>query len=356
MFDFIDKLKYYPDKVNIALSETIGKSLSTVFLDLSTNVCDFNCFFCDSKFYKLPKCSFSRDRLLELIEELKELKVDSVLICGEGSEPLLHPNFTEISQKLIDSGFYVGIYTNGSIIDDGIIDVLGCFDFVRISLNAATWQMHKKIHCYTRSDVFDTVVKFISEISKVNKNTGVSFLLLEENICEMFTATRLSKRIGAKYIEFKPAYLKNYNINKTLYTQKTDIFEQIQKSQSIEDDNFKVLLNNQLRAFSDNVSEIIYQDTAINCLTSKFRMVISPTGCYLCTPHRSKNQYRIGDPNKQSIKEIWFSDLHKEILQRKCNYKCAYFAQNKYLLDLKNSNIPFQSTGDNNNINPKSFL
>lgn len=355
MFDFIDKLKYYPEKVKIALSDKIGHSLSTVFLDLSTNVCDFNCFFCDGKFYKLPQSSFSRNRLLEIIEELKTLKVDSVLICGEGSEPLLHPNFKEISQKLIDSDFYVGIYTNGSIIDVEIIDVLSRFDFVRISLNAATLQMHKKIHCYTRSDVYDTVVKFISEVSKVNENTGVSFLLLEENICEMVTAAELSKKLGAKYIEFKPAYLKNYNINKKLYTHKTDIFEQIQKSQSIEDDNFKVLLNNQLRNFSDNVSEITYQENALYCLTSKFRVVISPTGCYLCTPHRSKNQYRIGDPNNQSIKEIWFSDLHSEILQKKCHYKCAYFAQNKYLLDLKNSNMPFQSSVDNS-INPKSFL
>ncbi len=355
MFDFIDKLKYYPDKVKVVFSDTIGYSLSTVFLDLSTNVCDFNCFFCDAKFYKLPQSSFSRDKLLEIIEELKELKVDSVLICGEGSEPLLHPNFKEISEKLIDSGFYVGIYTNGSIIHDEIINVLSRFDFVRISLNASTLQMHKKIHCYTRSDIFDTVEKFIFEISKVNENTGVSFLLLEENICEMFTATELSKKLGAKYIQFKPAYLKNYNINKTLYANKTYIFEQIQKSQSIEDDNFKVLLNNQLRNFPENVSEITYQATPIVCLTSRFRMVISPTGCYLCTPHRSKDQYRIGDPNKQSIKEIWFSDLHSEILQKKCNYKCAYFAQNKYLLDLKNSNIPFQSTVDNSR-NPKSFL
>lgn len=355
MFDFIDKLKYYTDKVNIALSDTIGHSLSTVFLDLSTNICDFNCFFCDGKFYKLPQSSFSRDRILEIIEELKELKVDSVLICGEGSEPLLHTNFKEISQKLIDSGFYVGIYTNGSIIDDEIIDVLSRFDFVRISLNAATLQMHKKIHCYTRVDVFDIVVKFISEISKVNENTGVSFLLLEENICEMFTAAELSKKLGARYIQFKPTYLENYSINKTLYAQKTYIFEQIQKSQSIEDDNFKVLLNNQLRNFPENILEITYQENAVDCLTSKFRMVISPTGCYLCTPHRSKNQYRIGDPNKQSIKEIWFSDLHSKILQKKCNYKCAYFAQNKYLLDLKNGNTPFQSTVENR-INPKSFL
>jgi hypothetical protein len=63
-------------------------------------------------------------------------------------------------------------------------------------------------------------------------------------------------------------------------------------------------------------------------------MVVSPTGCYICTCFRNIDEYSIGDPNTQSLKNIWYSDRHLELTRRTCKLKCTYFAQNEYLKEM----------------------
>lgn len=116
MFEFESKMHFYEDKINEALKEGIGNSLSTVFLDLLTNICNFECTFCDAKqFFNVKDNSFSNERLEKMVEELISLKVDSVLLVGEGGEPIIHPYFNTFSRKLLDANIKLGIYTNGSI-------------------------------------------------------------------------------------------------------------------------------------------------------------------------------------------------------------------------------------------------
>lgn len=66
--------------------------------------------------------------------------------------------------------------------------------------------------------MFDNVLKFIKSVSSANQNSvGVSFVILKENIHEIYEAAKLTKENGANYIEFKPAYLSDYSIDKELY-------------------------------------------------------------------------------------------------------------------------------------------
>lgn len=363
MFNFTDKLNFYEDKVNEALQDHVGSSLSTVFLDLLTNICNFDCIFCDGKrLYNLSDNSFSKARLDKMAIELKELKVDSLILVGEGGEPLIHPYFNGFSRKLLQSGIKLGIYTNGSIVRKSIINTLANFSFVRVSLNAGTKQTHEQIHQYSGKNTFENVMKFITECSKVNKQAvGVSYVLIKENFKEIYQASKIAKDCGAQYIEIKPAYGKNYVIDKKLYeTNINTIIHQVNLAKALENDNFKVVLNNQLQHFIGNDYETNFEritllDTPRKCITSKLRMVVSPTGCYLCTPKRSKKQFSFGNPVEQSLVDIWYSKEHQELIGQMCSYKCAYHDQNNKLLELKQKGSKFKPE-ENLNLEQHAFL
>jgi molybdenum cofactor biosynthesis enzyme MoaA len=352
VFDFIQKLNFHEDKVNEALNDQIGSSLSTVFLDLLTNICNFNCTFCDGKsLYNLKDNSFSRDRLDSMALELSELKVDSIILVGEGGEPLIHPDFNRFSRKLLDLGINLGIYTNGSIVRKSIFATLSHFSFVRISVNAGSKETHKLIHRYTGADTFENVIKFITECSKVNQSSvGVSYVIIRENIDELYEAAKIAKECGAHYIEFKPAYGLNYSIDKELYeTNIINIMAQIDLARRLESQDFKIILNNQLsyfiqNDFEHNVERITLLDAPRRCLTSKLRMVVSPTGCYLCTPKRSIKRFSFGDPQSQSLVDIWNSKEHQSLINEPCNFKCTYHEQNNKLLQLKEAKNRFKAS------------
>ena len=363
MFDFTEKLNFHEDKVNEALKDQIGSSLSTVFLDLLTNICNFNCSFCDGKtLYNLEDNSFSKARLDKMAEELKQLHIDSVILVGEGGEPLIHPYFAAFSKKLLKAGIKLGIYTNGSIVRKSILTTLANFDFVRVSLNSGTKHSHELIHRYSSKNTFENVLKFIAECSKLNKNSvGVSFVIIRENIEELYLAAKIAKECGADYIEFKPAYGFNYSIDKKLYeTNIKRLLEQIEQSKTLETDRFKIVLNNQLHHFINNdfetnVDRITLLESPRACITSKLRMVVSPTGCYLCTPKRSMKHFSFGNPKVQSLVDIWYSKEHQALINEPCSYKCTYHEQNNKLLEIKASGHAF-TANSNLSAHQKSFL
>lgn len=350
MFDFTEKLNFYEDKVNEALRDDIGLSVSTVFLDLLTNICNYDCIFCDGKrLYNIKDNSFSKDRLDRMVLEFQELKIDSIILVGEGGEPLIHPYFDGFSRKLLESSINLGIYTNGSILRNATFETLANFSFIRISLNAGTNSTHKAIHRYTTKDSFENVISFIKECGRLNKNSvGVSYVIVRENIDELYLAAKLALECGANYIEFKPAYGVNYTIDKYIYeTNIENIIHQLNMAKELESETFKVILNNQLKFFiqndfESNVERITLLENPRKCLTSKLRMVVSPSGCYLCTPKRSKAEFSYGDPKTQSLVEIWYSKMHQELLKHDCGYKCAYHDQNEKLLSFQQAGRKFE--------------
>ena len=79
-----------------------------------TNRCNLNCRHCGSKC--LPK---GQALSVEEIEAtLKAVQPERPAICLTGGEPLLHPEFFEIAERIHANGFLWGMTTNATLIDD----------------------------------------------------------------------------------------------------------------------------------------------------------------------------------------------------------------------------------------------
>ena len=66
------------------------------------------------------------------------------------------------------------------------------------------------------------------------------------------------------------------------------------------------------------------------------RTVLSPSGAYVCPYHRGNTNLKIGDPNKESLKDIWYGKTRKEIMQKldprkHCEFHCIRHNTNKVL-------------------------
>ena len=66
------------------------------------------------------------------------------------------------------------------------------------------------------------------------------------------------------------------------------------------------------------------------------RTVLSPSGAYVCPYHRGNSNLKIGDPNSESLKEIWYGKTRKEIMskldpRKHCEFHCIRHNTNKVL-------------------------
>ena len=69
------------------------------------------------------------------MDNLKKFRVPVLILSG--GEPLLRPDIYDISRRAKSMGFYVGLSTNGTLIDSTNVDQIAAvgYDYVGISLD-----------------------------------------------------------------------------------------------------------------------------------------------------------------------------------------------------------------------------
>lgn len=118
------------------------------------------------------------DEVLAVMADLKAFGV-SVLILS-GGEPLLRQDIFEISQAAKNMGFYVGLSTNGTLIDQTNIKQIAAmnYDYVGISLDGI-----KETHDYFRrkKGAFDASLNAVRLCHDQGIKVGVRFTLTQDN-------------------------------------------------------------------------------------------------------------------------------------------------------------------------------
>ena len=112
--------------------ELLRKSphLRWLFFEL-TNRCNLNCRHCGSS------CSSSGHSLTpnDVETTLKTIPEDKPAVCLTGGEPMLHPDFFRIADRVRDLGFSWGMTTNATLIDDGAAERLRCAGMSTVSVS-----------------------------------------------------------------------------------------------------------------------------------------------------------------------------------------------------------------------------
>ena len=126
-----------------------------------------------------------------VMDDLQRFKVPVLILSG--GEPLMRPDIFELSRRAKDMGFYVGLSTNGTLIDDsniGDIAAMG-YDYVGISLDGMR-ETHDGFR--RKQGSFDAALNGIRLCRDAGIKVGLRFTVTQDNATELPELLALMER------------------------------------------------------------------------------------------------------------------------------------------------------------------
>ena len=145
--------------------------------------CNLTCKHCysisaDTNF----KGELSTQEIFTIMDDLKAFKVPVLILSG--GEPLLHSDIFTISHHAKEMGFYVGLSSNGTLIDENNIKTIAAvgYNYVGISLDGI-----KETHDYFRCSqgAYAKSLRAIRLCRDHGIKVGIRFTLTQDNVHEL---------------------------------------------------------------------------------------------------------------------------------------------------------------------------
>ena len=338
------KLAAHPETLE-KMRKTDAGDLITVHL-MPQNLCNQSCSFCS---YRLPdnknskefdeSAHISWDDMEELLEDFGEMGVRGVEITG-GGEPLAYPNILPLLGWLGQTKMQVGLVTNGTLfhkIQRYFVSAIGeRLSWVRVSIDAATVDTYVKMRKASAihfSKAWHAVEDIASHRDEFHPDfrLGVSFVLCNENIGEVYQFVRLAKESGADNVRLSStfsdqhmAFFKDQKAVEIAYAQS------VLAKDDFETDGFKVynLLPTRLKETQEP-----YQDYR-RCPTKDLLCVVEGTGkVYTCCTFTGSLSGLYGKftEHPQGFRGLWadHSAYRKQWDSREmCKVSCLYRDRN----------------------------
>jgi heme d1 biosynthesis protein len=120
----------------------------------------------------------STEEICATMDDLRAFGVPVLILSG--GEPLLHPDIFAISQRAKSMGFYVGLSTNGTLIDEALLPRVAAigYDYVGISLDglqATHDRFRRKAGAYAAS------LRAVRLLRDAGIKVGLRFTLTQDN-------------------------------------------------------------------------------------------------------------------------------------------------------------------------------
>lgn len=135
----------------------------------------------------------STGEVFRVMDDLKAFRVPVLILSG--GEPLLRPDIFEIARHAKKMGFYVGLSSNGTLIDASNIDPIDevGFDYVGVSLDGigATHDRFRRLE-----GAFDASMRGIRLCAARGIKVGVRYTMTEDNATDLPALLRLVEDEG----------------------------------------------------------------------------------------------------------------------------------------------------------------
>jgi len=113
-----------------------------------------------------------------VMDDLKAARVPVLILSG--GEPLLRPDIFEIGRRAKAMGFYVGLSSNGTLVDAGNVAAIAetGFDYVGISLDGLR-DTHDRFR--RKAGAFDAALNGVRLCREAGAKVGIRFTLTQDN-------------------------------------------------------------------------------------------------------------------------------------------------------------------------------
>ncbi|HEY0857812.1 MAG TPA: heme d1 biosynthesis radical SAM protein NirJ [Albitalea sp.] len=151
--------------------------------------CNLTCKHCYalSADYDYPN-ELSSAEVETVMHDLKRFHVPVLILSG--GEPLLRPDIFEIAERAKALGFYVGLSTNGTLIDQVMADRIAAqgFDYVGISLDGLR-ELHDKFR--RKQGAFDASLGAVRLLRERGVKIGLRYTMTDMNAADLPALMRL---------------------------------------------------------------------------------------------------------------------------------------------------------------------
>lgn len=156
--------------------------------------CNLTCKHCysisaDTDF----KGELSTEEVNTVMDDLKQFRVPVLILSG--GEPLLRPDIFDISKRAKAKGFYVGLSTNGTLIDESNINSIADvgYDYVGISIDGIE-NTHDTFR--QKKGAFDASMHAVRLCRENDIKIGLRFTLTQDNVEELPQLLALAEKEG----------------------------------------------------------------------------------------------------------------------------------------------------------------
>jgi heme d1 biosynthesis radical SAM protein NirJ len=120
----------------------------------------------------------STEEVFAVMDDLKAFSVPVLILSG--GEPLLRPDIFEISHRAKAMGFYTGLSTNGTLIDENNIDEIAAvaYDYIGISIDGIK-ETHDRFR--RKQGAFDAAMAGLRLCKRNGMKVGLRFTMTQDN-------------------------------------------------------------------------------------------------------------------------------------------------------------------------------
>ena len=342
------KVFHYKDKVD-SLPEENPLILAPIHIRIKpTNACNHNCHYCAYRVDNLQlgkdmstRDSIPRDKMLEIIDDLVQMKVGAVTFSG-GGEPFCYPHMLETVKKLVASKIKFASLTNGALLTGEVAEVFAHHaKWVRISMDGWDDQSYSRYRKAPAGE-FTKVIKNIEAFRRHNGSCylGVSLIVDKDNAPHVYDFIKRIKEIGAHSIKVSECIVSNDGAVNNAYHK--PFFDQV-----------KADVASAIRDFADSGFEIF---DSYHELEDKFKkdytwcpylqilpVIGADCNIYPCQDKAyNLDEGLIGSIKDTRFKDFWFHDKQKFFKVNPsvhCNHHCVANNKNKLILEYLGSDI-----------------
>lgn len=284
--------------------------------------CSLRCYYCNSQRYLWQNPEETKMKRLpgDYMRHLTDFLADwgvRGLCLGGGGESLLNKEAWDLPSYAVSRGMEAAIVTNGTVMNDIILENMLVCRWVGFSVDAADREIYRRIH---GRDYFDRVIKNIGMLTNAKQRSknhlGIAFkvLILEENVDTLYECCKLAKELGVDDFHIRPVDLerKDYRGKQFFDHNIPNLLEAFQRCHEEETEDFHVYTV--LHKYSP---ELRTKHDFEQCLASPLVIQCCTNGdVSICVDHRIETRFKLGThyPDPEKILDWWGNEHHKQLL------------------------------------------
>lgn len=285
---------------------------------------------------RLPDVLASPDAMLKLVQDIvayrtvgsyrsggedhtAEFGVRNVSFSGLIGEPLIARRaLVPAIRYLVANGVRVGLFTNGVLMDDTVIDALLDAAYVHLSLDAATAETYAALkfsgHDAGRAK-FDHAVARLRHLvaqrtaTAAGVEVSVSFIVYPENHHEVYDAAVIAKDAGADRLRLKRDISGDKLLDAEQRSRADELIGRIRDE--LVDDTFELVEVHKLDYFGD-----LTRTFSVCQITDLMAAVGSDGHLYPCNYHPRPGGASYGSAIDTSFRDVWEGEARARLRHR----------------------------------------